>query len=87
MGHYSHMKTTLELSDNIMLRAKQFAQRRHMTLRSLTEQSLSRLLDEQEGENSVPLKPVTFKGNGLSPEFRGADWNRIRDAAYEGRGA
>jgi hypothetical protein len=29
---------------------------------------------------------VSFGGNGLQGEFRGADWERIREAAYEGRG-
>jgi len=33
------------------------------------------------------VKPVTFRGRGLAPEFRGARWARIRDAAYEGRGS
>ena len=25
-------------------------------------------------------------GRGLQPEFQSADWHRIREAAYEGRG-
>ncbi len=28
------------------------------------------------------LKQVVFKGRGLSPEFKNANWRKIRDAAY-----
>lgn len=87
MGYHTHMKTTLDISDNILIRAKQLAQRRHVTLRSLTEAGLSYILDEQEGTKVITPVPVTFKGKGLSPEFQDGDWTRIRDAAYEGHGS
>jgi hypothetical protein len=30
---------------------------------------------------------VGFEGRGLTPEFRDAGWETIRDAIYEGHGA
>lgn len=57
-----------------------------MTLRSLTEEGLARVLDEREGRAPVRPRPVTFKGKGLSREFQEGGWSRLRDAAYEGRG-
>ncbi|MCC5843008.1 MAG: DUF2191 domain-containing protein [Verrucomicrobia bacterium] len=76
------MKTTLDLSDALLLRAKALAKTERTTLRNLTEEGLSRVLAERESRGSVKLKPVTFKGNGLTPEFEQAAWSEIRDAAY-----
>jgi hypothetical protein len=32
------------------------------------------------------LRDASFGGNGRQAEFRGADWERLRETAYEGRG-
>jgi hypothetical protein len=76
------MKTTLEISDALFLRAKSFAQREQTTLRALTEEGLTKILDERQVAGPLKIKPVTFKGKGLSPEFQGVDWPTIRDTAY-----
>jgi hypothetical protein len=33
------------------------------------------------------LRKATFKGKGLQREVAGASWERIRELAYQGRGA
>ncbi len=76
------MKTTLDLSDALLLRAKALAKTERTTLRNLTEEGLSRVLAERESRGSVKLRPVTFKGNGLTSEFEQAAWPDFRDAAY-----
>lgn len=86
MVYYSNMKTTLDISDNILLRAKHVARLKHRTLKSLTEEGLVKVIESLESEKTVDIKPVTFKGQGLSCEFAGKSWVDIRDAAYEGRG-
>jgi hypothetical protein len=76
----THMKTTIEISDNLLIRAKKRAREKHITLRSLIEESLAASLDQP-----LPTKrvvPVTFKGKGLSRDFEGASWEKIRDAIY-----
>ena len=76
----THMKTTIEISDNLLIRAKKRAREKHITLRSLIEESLAASLDQP-----LPTKrvvPVTFKGRGLSRDFEGASWEKIRDAIY-----
>ncbi len=80
------MKTTMDISDNILLRAKQVARERNRTVKSLTEQGLLTVLDQLEAEKKASIKPVTFKGKGLSPEFADRGWSEIREAAYEGHG-
>jgi len=74
------MKTTIELSDNLLLRAKKRAKEKSITLRDLIEQSLSATLDEAPEETKI--EPVTFKGNGLTAEFEDAGWGKIRDTIY-----
>ncbi len=52
----------------------------------VVEQGLRRVLaDEPAAANTD--KPVTFKGDGLQPGIDLADWERILDLAYKGRGA
>ena len=81
------MKTTIEISDGLLARAKQLAQDQGVTLRSLTEEGLRKVIEERSGRGPCKIQPVTFRGEGLSPEFAGASWERIREAAYDGRGA
>lgn len=81
------MKTTIEISDSILSQAKQLAREQNVTLRSLTEEGLRKVIEERTQRGSVRVKPIVFDGKGLSADFRGAGWERIRDAAYEGRGS
>ena len=81
------MKTTIELSDNILAKAKQLAREQNVTLRSLAEEGLRKIIEERSTQKPYCVKPVTFRGNGLSADFQGSSWTRIRDAAYEGHGS
>lgn len=76
----AHMKTTIEISDNLLIRAKKRAREKRITLRSLIEESLAASLDQPLPTKRVA--PVTFKGKGLSRDFEGASWDKIRDAIY-----
>lgn len=58
-----------------------------MTLRELVEEGLELVLAGREGRRRAPIAPVTFRGRGLTPQYRNVGWARIRDAAYEGRGS
>jgi hypothetical protein len=76
----THMKTTIEIADNLLARAKARASAQNITLRSLIEKSLAATLDQPLPATKV--KPVTVKGNGLSREFEETSWEKIRDAIY-----
>lgn len=80
------MKTTIEISDPILLKARQLAARQGTTLRALIETGLRQVLAEQKKPAPFRLRRVTFKGNGLRPELQGAGWDRLREMAYEGHG-
>ncbi len=82
----THMKTTVEIPDRLAREAKALAGREHTTLRELIEVGLRMVLHERRKRSTFQLRDVSVRGNGLQAEFRGADWERIREAAYEGRG-
>lgn len=82
------MKTTLEISDALLARAKKLALRERTSVRALVEESLRRVLAERERSKRVEFSPVIFRGEGENQGLRpGMDsWEAMRDASYEGRG-
>ena len=56
-------------------------------MRALIEEGLRTVLKDRQTRKPFRLRQVTFGGEGLSPEFEGAGWDKIRDAIYEGHGA
>lgn len=82
------MKTTIEIADDLFERAQKIARREKTTFRSLTEQGLRLLLEEKQSKAARwKWKPVVVKGGRLTPEFRDASWEKIRNEIYRGRGA
>lgn len=82
----AHMKTTVEISDSLANAAKAAARRDSTTLRELIEAGLRLVLEERRRKKTFRLRDASVGGKGLQPEFRDVDWQRIRDAAYEGHG-
>jgi hypothetical protein len=80
------MKTTLDISDPLLHEAREIAPREGATLRELVEEGLRKVVAERKTGHPFRLRKVTFKGEGLVPELQGADWNKIHDLSYEGRG-
>jgi hypothetical protein len=82
------VKTTLEISDALLLQVRELAAREGVTLRTLVERGLHHVVaaDTQRGA-PFKLRRASFKGKGRQPELRGASWEMLRDLAYEDRGA
>jgi hypothetical protein len=80
------MKTTLDLPDPLLREARKIAARERTTLRALVEQGLRRIVADRKSAHPFRLRKASFKGKGLVPELRDADWDTLRDLAYEGRG-
>lgn len=83
----THMKTTVEISDALLRDAKRIAAREGTTVRSLIEQGLRQAVAERRRSGGFRLRRATFKGEGLTPEASRLGWDRLRELAYEGRGA
>jgi hypothetical protein len=80
------MKTTLDISDPLLLEARKVAARDRTTLRALVEQGLRRVVADKKRRRQFRLRKASFKGRGLRAELGDAGWERLRDLAYEGRG-
>ncbi len=83
----SHMKTTIEIAEPLLLEAKRVAADENITLRALIEAGLRRILDERKHREPFRLRDMSFGhgGSGLQPPFCDDDWRAIREAAYEER--
>jgi len=80
------MKTTIEITDSLLTRAKRLARREGITIRSLVEEGLRSVVENRAREGEFHLRRVGFGGRGLAAEYADGDFERLRDAAYEGRG-
>ena len=80
------MKTTVEISDTLLREVRKLATREGVTLRTLIERGLHRVVVETKHNEPFVLRRASFKGKGLQPDQRDASWERLRDLAYEGRG-
>jgi hypothetical protein len=73
------MKTTLELSDAVLERAKSIAARDGLTLRAVVEDALRSYLEDRDTEAARPrqfrIKP--WGKGGLRPEHRDRRWSDI----------
>ena len=83
------MKTTFNLPDPLLEAARRAAGRQGTTLRGLIETGLRRVLAELGGTQAgaFELRDARFEGEGLQAGVSSSDWEAIRAAAYEGRGA
>lgn len=82
----THMKTTVEISDPLLRRARALARRERTTLRALIEDGLREVLRTRASRGRFRLDDASVDGEGLAPPFHEGDWEAIRAAAYEGRG-
>jgi hypothetical protein len=80
------MKTTVELPDSLVHEAQQVARTERTTLKALLEQGLRTVLAQRaQAGSQFRLRDASVDGEGLSPEFRSASWEQIREAAYSDR--
>lgn len=75
------MKTTVEISDALLQKARRLANKRKTTLRAILEQGILLALS-QEKEAKFNLEDCSVKGNGVAAEFEHAPWESWRKAAY-----
>ena len=77
------MKTTIDIADDLFERVQRLAAEERTTFRALTEEGLRRVLEAKAEARATTLAPlVSFGRGGLTPEFEGATWERLREAIY-----
>lgn len=80
------MKTTVEIPDRLLREARATAVRERTTLKALVEEGLRMTLRERKNFKPFRLRDGSYGKGGLRPEL-GNDWSKLRELAYEGRGA
>jgi len=78
----THMKTTVELPDELLEQARSVARTEGTTLRGLVAEGLQRSLETRRRNVQRRLDFPTYGGRGLTAEFQGAPWSQIRDEIY-----
>jgi hypothetical protein len=81
-----HVKTTVEISDPLLREVRKLAAREGVTLRTLVERGLHRVVAETNQSEPFKLRRASVKGKGLHAELADASWEQLRDLAYRGRG-
>jgi hypothetical protein len=78
------MKTTVDISDDLLKQAKEYAARMGIPMREVLELGLQIALQSKKPSRSpFRLKTITTKGKGLACD---GDWSVIRSFVYEGHG-
>lgn len=81
------MKTTVEIADPLLNKARRRAAREGTTVRALIERGLRHVLADEGAAGTFTLRDASFRGHGLQAGVRNLTWEQLRDLAYEGRGA
>jgi Arc/MetJ family transcription regulator len=75
------MKTTIEIADDLLSRAKRQARRERKTLRAIVDEALRHRL-AAPATSPFHLKKHPFGGNGLHPAVAEGQWETVRDLIY-----
>jgi Bacterial antitoxin of type II TA system, VapB len=79
----AHIKTTVNLPDELVREAQELARRERTTLRELIETGLRTVVKQRSSDSPFVLADASVGGRGLRPAFRGASWEQIRDTIYD----
>jgi hypothetical protein len=81
------MKTTIEIQDALLERAKRHARRIRRPLRALVEEGLRRVLEDRPAANAYKL-PDASVGNPDGPDpLEALTWQDLREEIYGDRSA
>lgn len=80
-----HMKTTVDISDDLLREARRVAHEEGTTLKSMIEEGLRAVLTRRGREDGYALPDASVSGDGLQPEARTASWADLRAMAYGDR--
>lgn len=81
------MKITIRIPDALFDEARKVAAGEGRSVGALIEEGLRKALAARKRATAFRLRKATFKGQGLQLHPADTTWERIRDNAYEGRGA
>jgi len=77
----SNMKTTIDITENLLMEAKLTASEENRTLREIIEASLRKYLSEKKAKSNFELKNKSFHGSGLQAGAS-LDWSDLSEKIY-----
>ena len=80
------VKTTIEIANDLGVRARELAAKRGTTFRAVVEEALRMALEGDRVETQYTLPDKSVRGRGLHREFQTKPWSDILEASYGGRG-
>ena len=82
------MKTTIEINDALLKRAKQLAVERNVSFKAILETARRRFVDQAQmpQQPAFKLRKRPLYGRGLQGGLDWHDWEKMRTLIYEGRG-
>jgi hypothetical protein len=75
------MKTTIDITDNLLMEVKQTANQENRTLREVIEASLRKYLADKKEKSNFELKNKSFGGLGLQ-NGASLDWSYLSEEIY-----
>jgi hypothetical protein len=78
----THMKTTIEIADDLLERLKRKARREKKTVRQVVDEALRRQIDSSADEKPFRYRPYTVKGKGLQAGIAEGNWEQVRDLIH-----
>ena len=81
----THMKTTVELPDELLREVQRLARAEGTTMRSLMEEGLREVIARHLAAGRFTLRDASVPGEGVRAQFADATWAQLREAAYGDR--
>jgi hypothetical protein len=82
------VRTSIDIPDPLLRRARHLARRRGTTLREVFLEGLRSVVESERGGRApYRVEDCSFGGDGLAEGLSWSDTARLRDLVYEGRGA
>jgi predicted transcriptional regulator len=81
----THMKTTVELPDDLLREAQRIARAEGTTLKSVLEEGLRAVINRHRSSQQFVLRDASVDGRGVSADLADAGWARIRELSYGDR--
>lgn len=76
------MKTTIDIQDELLARAKQYARKSGCTLRAVVEEGLREILAGPKYQTQYRLPDLSTGNPGLSDPLESYSWQDLRDIIY-----